>query len=1358
MNRNKWRTVFKKAAAGLLAGSVVCTGLLAGAVSAADQVKTLHIADFVIGKGAADGGGTMTEENGAIVLSKRDYSDNHATSGFKVGVFTLEADTKILEGDGNPLLTFGVANRDDPPAARWYGAGPNRNGNPYGGEARLFGVNTGGLDAHTPMTEAQKKATSYKLKVSVDAEKVIRFYMDGQLVLEEKDENYMAGYIGILAWNAKVAFSNVKLTMGDPVAEEADFHTNLTNVKFRGGSWNETANGLLASGSGDCFAVSDNMPKDFIFETKAHVTGDAASLLFRSNESGSNAYVANVDRGQKNARIFKFTDHGAVTLGTYRLPDANKTDYSLRVEVVGARMNYFVDGVLAVSCEDDQFGTGRLGLLICNSTVTFQDAFYTEVESGISRLTGLALDGASLSPAFDQGVYSYTATVPYATGKLTVTPAFAGTVTASARHSGGTVTLAAKEVNGAFELPLLEGDNALLLRTKNEDAEGLTTVVQIKREQNPETYYTEKYRPQYHITPESNWLNDPNGMVYYHGKYHFFYQYNPDTKFPGDVKYWAHVVSDDLVHWENMPVALSPDQYGSMWSGSAVVDFDNSTGLFDDTPDKTGLVAYYTNTELGSIKQRQCMAYSKDEGLTWIKYNGGAPILDGSDDPLNDGAFRDPKVFWHEESGRWMMICAGGPVRFFSSENLIDWKPEGMQPELGTECADFYKLPVDGDDKNSKWVLSGAGVWYSIGDFEKVGGVWKFIPDSDERPGFNFAPDVYAGQTFSDIPGRRIMMEWMVNIGYPFQIGDLTDPWNGAVTLPYEIKLKTVDGKITLTQEPVEELSSLRTEKHSFADLAVGPDTPNPLQNLLLDKCEIVAEVDMGTASEIVFDLRVGNGQITSVKYNALSGLLTLDRSAAGKNPVDWFPGAYTKPVKLGNGKLRLHMFLDWSSLEVFCDGAVGTMLIYPDPGSVGMSLRASGGTATIERLDVYEQASIYREESGKKPELESFKVTGAAANYLEDELFTLWAIPDPVGAEGKVEWSVSNKRVLEIVSAGDQSVVLKGLRRGECTVTATAGGKSESMDVTVSRSGFKTNLENFTPIGGSWKVTEGGYQGASGGNGPTFSSSKAGDFTYEGDFTYKNGAVGAALIFRAADDLSVWYSADICEVNRNARIIKFHRDPSTGATRDETLGQPFTLTPNENHTYHLKVEAEGSSLRFYIDGQLAVETTDSESLSGRFGLNVCDVTGVFQNVYYESSDKPVRPDCKFELDAENGIVSGLDAGVTVADLIEGFGGGDWVRVTKDGAEVTGGLASTGMTVQYKDGEKESFTAAVSGDLTGDGKVNITDVMAVCKVLARKSTDIAPTALEKAAGDLTGEGDVTVTDVMALCKILASKA
>lgn len=781
---------------------------------------------------------------------------------------------------------------------------------------------------------------------------------------------------------------------------------------------------------------------------------------------------------------------------------------------------------------------------------------------------------------------------------------------------------------------MIEGENAIQIATEKDGKPGRSTVFNIKCKTNPDNYYTEKYRPQYHISPEQNWLNDPNGLVYYEGEYHVFYQYNPDTKFPFDVKYWAHWVSTDLVHWEELPVALSPDKYGSMWSGSCVVDFNNSSGLFPEHG--SGLVAFYTCTDMtDGLRQQQAMAYSKDNGRTWIKYNGGEPILKSEDDLLHDNNFRDPKVFWHEESQQWMMMIAGGPARIYSSKNLIDWKfesgydnngefrPEGVDP-IYSECADFYKMPIDGDPNNCKWIYSAAGLWYMIGDFEQVDGRWCFIPDSNEHYSFGFGPDIYAGVTFNNLPDyRRIMIQWMVNIGYASDPGHITDPWNNALTLPYELKLKDIgDGELRIVQEPVEELASLRSGVvHNFDGTKVSPETPNILRDIQLDKAEIETVIDLGDATEVGFKLRTGNGQQTVVKYDVYSQRLTVDRSKSGADYNGRLSGTYSTKITPVDNKIDLHMFLDWSSLEVFGMGgqAVSTTLIFPDPDSVGMEFYTKGGTATLDTLSIYELDSIFRE---TKPAGDATGMTLSSAKdtYEVGSQFTVNAVPTPVGANlGDITWELSDDSVLEIASEGEKSVVLNAKKVGSCTVTATCGSFTDTFEITVTEMQFRTNLENWITLGGSWETTENGYEGTSGGNGPTFSQTKASDFVYEGTFTYQKGNVGGAFLFRAADDYSVYYSLDICERDGRARILKFHRDPETGSSSDVTLGTPYTLPVAEDHTYKVRIEAKGENIKAYINDVLAVEVNDNESLSGKFGLNVCDITGSFQDVYYQS-------------------------------------------------------------------------------------------------------------------------------------------
>lgn len=473
-----------------------------------------------------------------------------------------------------------------------------------------------------------------------------------------------------------------------------------------------------------------------------------------------------------------------------------------------------------------------------------------------------------------------------------------------------------------------------------------------------------------------------------------------------------------------------------------------------------------------------------------------------------------------------------------------------------------------------------------------------------------------AGVTFNNTD-RRIMISWMVDIGYPFQTGDVTDPYNGALTIPYEMELKEIDGKLQIVQYPVKELESLRGAEHNFDGTTVTEDTPNILKDVQLNMAEIRTTIDVGDASEVGFKLRTGNNQNTVVRYNAVTGMLTLDRTNSGANPTDWFNGTYSKKIDLVDGKLDLTMYLDWSSLEMFAeDGRYEyTALIFPDSDSSGMEFYVKGGTAKIEKLSIYELDSIYRDD----PEVEtpdSVSVVSGADTYYAGDQFTVSAVATPTQAalRGVDHWEVSDASVAEILEQSDRAAVLKALKGGTVTVSAIGGdgGVIGSLDITVQVSDFRTNLDGWTVIGGSWNETTEGLEGSGSGNSPVISGVRASDFEYEATVKYTEGNVGTALIFRAKDDLSVYYTVDICVRDQRARILKFHRDPETGSSQDWTLGEAYTFEPTEDQVYHLKVVTEGDLIRFYLNGELAVETRDSESLEGKFGLNVCDATAVF--------------------------------------------------------------------------------------------------------------------------------------------------
>jgi len=441
----------------------------------------------------------------------------------------------------------------------------------------------------------------------------------------------------------------------------------------------------------------------------------------------------------------------------------------------------------------------------------------------------------------------------------------------------------------------------------------------------------EKFRPQIHITPPKGYLNDPNGLVFFNDEYHVFYQLYPHGVEGAIEKHWAHAVSTDLVRFKQRGNALSPDKYGSIWSGSCIVDEHNVSGLFDSAPQKRGILAYYTSTGMTDISiQRQCMAYSFD-GCNFIKYNDGRPIIEQADDPANDNDFRDPKVFWYERGKRFLMVTAGGPLRIFSSYNLIDWKAESYDKDIRTECPDLFCLKIDGQEK---WILSGCGEWYMLGDLIERDDKIKFLPDTGERLPFNFGSDKYASQVFSNKGERIIKIDWVCgNFNAPEYAKLHDNIFVGALSLPYELSLIKVGGKIKLIQKPIAELASLRNITKKIDKLMINSESIEfPLSNF--DDCyELVIDIDTGTAERTGIKIHSdGQKHFTSIAYDKALKKLIIDRANSYPDLAPFYNKTYlSECFELCDNILKLHVFVDGPIVEVFTqDGLqVATVLSY---------------------------------------------------------------------------------------------------------------------------------------------------------------------------------------------------------------------------------------------------------------------------------------------------------------------------------------------------------------------------------------------------------------------------------------------
>lgn len=475
-------------------------------------------------------------------------------------------------------------------------------------------------------------------------------------------------------------------------------------------------------------------------------------------------------------------------------------------------------------------------------------------------------------------------------------------------------------------------------------------------------------RPVYHFTPPANWMNDPNGLVYYEGEWHLFYQHTP-LGCAGS--HWGHAVSPDLIRWEHLHVALWPDERGIIASGSAVVDWNDSSGFFGGGHGLVAIFTHWKNQNRAESDQAQSMAYSLDRGRTWVKYAGN-PVLPNQGVP----DFRDPKVFWHDPTARWVMVAATFDcVTIYTSANLRDWtyasafgQSQGLTGYVW-ECPDLFALPIDGDAARTRWVLNtsylehnvpegslgACSMQYFVGNFD--GTTFRSDNPPDLVLPSTGGPDDYAAVSWSDVPvedGRRVWIGWMSHWGYAGSVP--TEGWRGAMTVPRVLSLQTTPDGLRLRQTPVRELEALRGPARSWHDETIAPDRPFVVPTKS-DCCEIVAEFEAGDASAFGLAVRLGGDEQTLIGYDAAESVLFVDRSRSGI--TDFHPKFGSRrsvPLSLSGGRLKMHLFVDRCSVEVFADDGAAYLaaLVFPSPESQGIEIYAQGGPAHLRALTLF--------------------------------------------------------------------------------------------------------------------------------------------------------------------------------------------------------------------------------------------------------------------------------------------------------------------------------------------------------------------------------------------------------------------
>jgi fructan beta-fructosidase len=454
-----------------------------------------------------------------------------------------------------------------------------------------------------------------------------------------------------------------------------------------------------------------------------------------------------------------------------------------------------------------------------------------------------------------------------------------------------------------------------------EDSAALNAVEQSDEIKGVENLYKEKLRPQFHFTSRRGWNNDPNGLVYYKGEYHLFYQHNPYGWNWGNM-HWGHAVSKDLVHWQELPVALYPRAFGDWaFSGSATVDAKNTAGF--KSGDEDVIVAAYTSTGRG-----ECIVFSNDRGRTFTEFDGNPVVVHRG---------RDPKIIWFEPGQHWVMAVYDEVeekrcIAFYTSPDLKRWtflsRIEGYY-----ECPEIFEMPVDGDKNNRKWIVYAADGSYAIGRFDGK----TFTTESGKHP-FNYGNCFYASQTFNNVPpadGRRIQIAWGT-VSLPGM------PFNQMMNFPVELTLRTTDEGLRLFANPVKEIESLRAKKHEWKDFALNPGD-NPLSNISGELFDISAEFAIGDAAEIGFLIRG-----VPIIYDAKAQQLACADKRA--------------PLKPTNGTMRLRLLVDRTSIEIFGnDGRIYMpMGMHPADDNKSLSVFSQGGSARVVGLRVYELKSIW--------------------------------------------------------------------------------------------------------------------------------------------------------------------------------------------------------------------------------------------------------------------------------------------------------------------------------------------------------------------------------------------------------------
>lgn len=743
-------------------------------------------------------------------------------------------------------------------------------------------------------------------------------------------------------------------------------------------------------------------------------------------------------------------------------------------------------------------------------------------------------------------------------------------------------------------------------------------------------YYTEMYRNQYHYSQYAHWNNDPNGLVYYDGWYHMFYQTHPFSQYWSDM-YWGHARSRDLIHWQELPIALFPDDgtmgqglgVGLAWSGIAMVYHQGMSEEIDNRgwfPTGEGLLGYFTRD---GEKQDQVIIVSNDGGMTWTK------VWLVSQHLINDQKkidCRDPSIFpvkkENDKVTLWGMVLSGAVENkywFLKSEDLVNWQFAGEQNYIYPECLTVSKVKTS--DNEEHYAMTVSSRYYTIGDFvynETTGNIDFILPDhrnirdvpqNEAFKKMDFGEDSYAAQTFfiddsdSEYYGKSISISWYSGLPSDAESGiyaQVRKPWNGGgMTIPVELGLEKVGNEYFLTQKPIT-INNEHLQKQSLVNVTDVEfnNENNPLDDVNSHLIELEANISNPNEETVEFKINVSSDEYTSFGWSKSEGYF-IDRTHTSRAGINFTKG-YSRRFTTGpvdGTELSFYVLVDNGGFEVFCDNFKYAFynLTLAAPYSIGASLQTSG-EVTINSLKVQQISSIWHDIAELDKGVLYLDKDNLEMDLTIGQVQTIMAYSSN---NSDISWEITEGNEVISLLKTNKGATVSALKEGNAKITVTSGDTIKVINVTVSDGEVNCtafDLDECDVYSGSWLVTSEGLVGKqTSGDGFLISNQMGTNFIYSATFDVSE-AAAVGLLLRASKDMSSYIMVNY---DKNVGVCKMWSPNGLIAEANVSDIDASEVT--------LKANVAGRNIDLYLNNTKVLTglAKESDPLSGYFGLNV---------------------------------------------------------------------------------------------------------------------------------------------------------